>query len=87
MTPYPQAARYNFLSRSVRLGGKHNVRASILASSLSEVNLELHSFKGSSSTGPPSLVLHSSRWAGVLDLNIYICVEVSPRICLLNYFG
>ena len=56
-----QAARYNFLSRSVRLGGKHNVRASILASSLSEVNLELHSFKGSSTTGPPSLVLHSSR--------------------------
>merc|ERR1719379_3175529 len=38
-----KAARYNFLSRSVRMGSKHNVRASILASSLSEVNLELHS--------------------------------------------
>lgn len=51
--------RYNFLSRSVRLGSKHNVRASILASSLSTVNLELGSVRGSS-TGPPSFVLHSS---------------------------
>ena len=48
--------------RSVRMGSKHNVRASILASSLSEVNLELHSSRASHSTGPPSLVLHSSRW-------------------------
>ena len=32
-----KAQRYNFLSRSVRLGSKHNVRASILASSLSQV--------------------------------------------------
>jgi len=54
-----KAARYNFLSRSVRLGSKHNVRASILASSLSQVNLELGSVRGSS-TGPPSFVLHSS---------------------------
>lgn len=56
-----KAQRYNFLSRSVRLGSKHNVRASILASSLSEVNLELHSSRASTSTGPPSFVLHSSR--------------------------
>ena len=49
-------------TRSVRMGSKHNVRASILASSLSEVNLELHSSRASHSTGPPSLVLHSSRW-------------------------
>lgn len=55
-----KAQRYNFLSRSVRLGSKHNVRASILASSLSEVNLELHSSRASTSTGPPSFVLHSS---------------------------
>merc|ERR1719350_2130932 len=55
-----KTARYNFLSRSVRMGSKHNVRASILASSLSEVNLELHSSRASHSTGPPSLVLHSS---------------------------
>merc|ERR1719373_687894 len=55
-----KAQRYNFLSRSVRIGSKHNVRASILASSLSEVNLELHSSRVSSSTGPPSFVLHSS---------------------------
>ena len=56
-----KTARYNFLSRSVRMGSKHNVRASILASSLSEVNLELHSSRASTSTGPPSFVLHSSR--------------------------
>merc|ERR1712038_344234 len=55
-----KTARYNFLSRSVRMGSKHNVRASILASSLSEVNLELHSSRASTSTGPPSFVLHSS---------------------------
>jgi len=42
------------------MGSKHNVRASILASSLSEVNLELHSSRASTSTGPPSFVLHSS---------------------------
>ena len=54
-----KAQRYNFLSRSVRLGSKHNVRASILASSLSQTTLELGSVRGSS-TGPPSFVLHSS---------------------------
>merc|ERR1719205_321974 len=55
-----KAQRYNFLSRSVRLGSKHNVRASILASSLSQTTLELHSSRASTSTGPPSFVLHSS---------------------------
>jgi hypothetical protein len=76
-----QAARYNFLSRSVRLGGKHNVRASILASSLSEVNLELHSYKGSSTTGPPSLVLHSSRFGA----NFLKC-SLLNKLYFLFYF-
>ena len=65
-SPYiSKAARYNFLLRSVRLRSKHNVRASILASSLSEVNLDSTlQFSGrvSTSTGPPSFVLHSSRY-------------------------
>ena len=62
-----KAARYNFLSRSVTLGSKHNVRASILASSLSEVHLDsslqfpISALAPSTSTGPPSIVLQSSR--------------------------
>ena len=58
----PMIRLHETMFRSVRMGSKHNVRASILASSLSEVNLELHSSRASTSTGPPSFVLHSSRW-------------------------
>ncbi|CAB4067273.1 unnamed protein product [Lepeophtheirus salmonis] len=36
-------ARYNFLSRSIRLGSKHNFRSSIIASSICQDNLSIRS--------------------------------------------
>merc|ERR1719278_553613 len=52
-------ARYSFLSRSVRLGSKHNVRASILASSLclDSASLRGGSIKSVSLAG--SVIAHS----------------------------
>lgn len=49
-------ARYNFLTRSVRLGSKHNVRASILASSLCLDSTSLAGSKMGSIKGPGSIV-------------------------------